>query len=300
MKKCRQLACVCRHAHDRGEWKPTMKNGSQVYYPTREEAEYSAALSWSIGLSVMQHLLEKGRVKLAIPVVPMLFNETGDRTKWCKYPPHLTRDAAMVPMAVRLGFHPTGVHVRLQSTEDPDYMNGRKEILPHELYIGAGNARLKWPPSEWKIDAASSLNQAEVAALDFALWAEQQHVSGMMRQALRGKSVVLCDCKRGWPCHGECFVALAAKQGNNESSAQHQADAPAATYDPKGRGKRKRGHYHPMAVVAAATANFPAAASVCATPSSPTYWTQECIEYAVSGMFPNGWVDQGVPSSSNC
>ena len=125
MKKCRQLACVCRHAHDRSEWKPTMKNGSQVYYPTREEAEYSAALSWSIGLSVMQHLLEKGRVKLAIPVVPMLFNETGDRTKWCKYPPHLTRDAAMVPMAVRLGFHPTGVHARLQSTEDPDYMNGR-------------------------------------------------------------------------------------------------------------------------------------------------------------------------------
>ena len=222
MEECKQLECTCRHVHDKDEWTPSRRE-SAVYYPTKEEAEYSAALAWSMGMCIMQHFYKKGRVKMAIPSVPMLYNETGDRTKWKRYPPHLTRGSAMIATGLRLGYQPNGLSVRLQSTVDPDYMLGRKTILEHELYIGNGNAKLKWQPSEWSIEQATSTNNAEVRVLDFALKAEQPHTTMMLRKALTGKTVILCDCRRGWPCHGEVFVELANRMGGGSRPAEERA-----------------------------------------------------------------------------
>ena len=54
MQDCSAVACSCNHYHDPAEWKPVKRDG-KTYYPTHEEAEYSAALCWTTGLFIIYH-----------------------------------------------------------------------------------------------------------------------------------------------------------------------------------------------------------------------------------------------------
>ena len=71
----------CRHLHHPQEWMPQIGEDSSTWYPSKEEAEYTACLVFHIVYSVSSWSFRVGKAKLAIPRRPPV-ECTGDRRDW--------------------------------------------------------------------------------------------------------------------------------------------------------------------------------------------------------------------------
>ena len=82
----------CHHQHDPDEWKPYTSDGQRVF-PSHEEAEYTAPLSFAIAVSTSWWAVRTGRAKLRVPRVPP--TESVGRREQC-----------VTPLAIQLGLRP--------------------------------------------------------------------------------------------------------------------------------------------------------------------------------------------------
>ena len=97
----KQVGGECKHVHDGREWKPFQENGIWRY-PTKEEAEYTAALAFAIAVALSWWAVRTNRAKLSVPRMPRP-SCVGSRVGWSEVPPEVARQWAMEPMAVMLG-----------------------------------------------------------------------------------------------------------------------------------------------------------------------------------------------------
>ena len=78
----RLRADKCLHLHDKDEWSPFFddKEGRWMY-PSKDEAEYTASLTFSIAVCFTAAAARKGKFKLAVPRMPQK-DATGSRVNW--------------------------------------------------------------------------------------------------------------------------------------------------------------------------------------------------------------------------
>ena len=132
----------CRHVHHPQEWTPQVNEDGATWYPSKEEAEYTACLVFHIVYSVSAWACRVGRAKLAIPRRPPV-ECTGDRRDWLAIDARAFRGWAMIPMALAVGLdigeitkeESLGVipsRHRIRSGRD-------QELGADEVYIGHGH-----------------------------------------------------------------------------------------------------------------------------------------------------------------
>ena len=91
----------CHHLHAKDEWRPS-KDGGVMYFPSKEEAEYTAALAFYIAATMSAWAVRRGFARLRVCRLPPV-ETTGDRRPWLAMDPRATREWAMAPMAATLG-----------------------------------------------------------------------------------------------------------------------------------------------------------------------------------------------------
>lgn len=61
----------CHHTHDPKEWDPVVIEGAR-FYPSKEEAEYTASLSFAIAVALSWWAARTGRATLHVPRMPLI------------------------------------------------------------------------------------------------------------------------------------------------------------------------------------------------------------------------------------
>ncbi|CAE7363164.1 unnamed protein product, partial [Symbiodinium sp. CCMP2592] len=97
-------AIQCHHIHGKGEWDPQSVDGKH-WFPSQEEAEFTAPLAFAIAVSASWWAARVGRAKLAVPRMPVP-GCVGRREAWTSFDPRALRAWAMAPLAISLGLTP--------------------------------------------------------------------------------------------------------------------------------------------------------------------------------------------------
>ena len=191
----------CGHLHRDDEWR---RCGS-----TKEEAEYTPALVFTIAITVTAWTVQQGRASLAVPRLPVL-DSVGDRRHWHEFSATDIRQDMMVPVAVSLGIVPPrarklGVPRRLVAA---DVLAEHKCLPVNHVYIGHGHFSHRWDLSQWESPFVIGRDgTAFEVAVRFAKWLLEQPWFPGDLSLLRGKTLV-CDCPCGQLCHGDILAAL--------------------------------------------------------------------------------------------
>ena len=104
---CALPSLQCAHWHDPAEWRPYTDQAGVRVYPSREEAEYSAALVFTIAAAVSHWAVNQGFAVQKVTRLPAI-ECAGDRRAWLGWGPRTFREYAMGPTALQLGFRPGG------------------------------------------------------------------------------------------------------------------------------------------------------------------------------------------------
>ncbi len=132
----------CRHLHHPQEWTPQVDEDGRTWYPSKEEAEYTACLVFHIVYSVSAWACRVGRAKLAIPRRPPV-ECNGDRREWLQLDARALRGWATIPMAPDVGLDIDGI------TKEESYgiipsrhrikRKRDQQLAANEVYIGHGH-----------------------------------------------------------------------------------------------------------------------------------------------------------------
>ena len=125
----------CAHWHSGDEWRRYTGLNGEIIYPSKEEAEYSAALLFTLAVAV-SHWAWISRL-LAI-------ERAGDRRAWISRGPRTVREFAMAPTALALGLRmPVRVHVH-------DVIQSDLSLPDDVIYIGNGHFSYRFSPTKWE------------------------------------------------------------------------------------------------------------------------------------------------------
>ena len=141
---------TCHHVHASYEFERTQVSAHVTHFPHRDEAEYTAALAWSITYAVSMCMCRLGKAPMRIPRAPKL-EQGGDRTDWLDLDPRALRKWAMVPMAIAIGVDISkhtpdarGLPTRAVPPCDKGYV-----LKANEIYVGQGNHAHRLPTTKW-------------------------------------------------------------------------------------------------------------------------------------------------------
>ena len=198
----------CHHVHDPQEWTPYTSDGIRVY-PSKEEAEYTAILAFSIAVSASWWAARRGLAKLHVPRMPT-FLAVGRREHWLDMDPRAMREWAMAPLAVTLGLTESlraerpGLPVR-KLVQD---VMIEKNKLPHQtIYVRRGSFHHRLTTTKWKspwtpghnCEAGEWHAQYIVHIRTSPLWDALHELKGM---------ALACDCPMEQLCEADLLIGL--------------------------------------------------------------------------------------------
>ena len=198
----------CHHVHDPQEWTP-YTSGGQRFYPSKEEAEYTAVLAFAIAVSASWWAVRTGLAILHVPRMPT-FLSVGRREHWLNMDPRAMREWAMAPLAVTLGLTESlraerpGLPVR-KLVKDVMIENNR---LPRKtIYVGRGSFHHRLSTTKWKspwtpghnCEAGEWPARYIVHIRTSPLWGALHELSGM---------VLACDCPMEQLCEADMLIGL--------------------------------------------------------------------------------------------
>lgn len=130
-------------------WVPFEVDGAKVF-PSKEEAEYTAPLAFSIAVSVSYWAVRTGHAKLKLGRLPPV-ETTGHRPHWLYLDHRSLREWAMTPMAISLGLLPPDAQERSRvcpvAAVDDVLQDG---VLPaNHIYVDQGHHRHRLPTTKW-------------------------------------------------------------------------------------------------------------------------------------------------------
>ena len=140
----------CHHSHDPEEWAPSVVNGKRVF-PSKEEAEYTAPLAFSVAIAASWWAARTGLAKLHVPRMPAI-QTTGRREHWLQMDPRCMREWAMTPLAISLGLAPLdpGEASRVPArARVEEVLQPTGELPPNHIYVGQGHHSHRLPLSMW-------------------------------------------------------------------------------------------------------------------------------------------------------
>ena len=141
---------ICAHTHDAAEWRPIRSSDGSVYYPSREESEYTAALVFTIAVSCSFWATQRGFAKLHISRLPVV-ECSGDRSSWLQLPADTFRARAMVSTAIQVGLLPPQARQQgcPQRVHVQEVLLADHTLPPDVIYVGYGHFRHRLPVSNW-------------------------------------------------------------------------------------------------------------------------------------------------------
>ena len=202
---------VCGHTHSPNEWQPTNVDGATVF-PTRDEAEYTASLVFTIVVCASHWATQQG---FAVPKLHRLppMETTGDRAHWLQFSSSALREDAMLPTAVFVGL--TGQSIgspqtptRVLISDVAIVERGQPTQLPADVvYVGHGHFSHRLASGCWATPFKIGQHGSAFETLTrFISWfpssSQAQHIS-----QLGGKRLA-CDCPLNQPCHADALVAF--------------------------------------------------------------------------------------------
>ena len=209
----------CGHIHHPHEWRPYEIPGTKTkVYPSHEEAEYTAALAFSLAISCSYWAVRQGFARLKLGRLPTM-QLAGDKRPWLNLPPQATRQWAMVPMALALGVgpelradaEPRAAICGRQCVDDVLIIRGtgkdKQVSIPADcVYIGRGHHTHRLATTDWSSPYIPGLHGSPEECMSFYTFHLRQ--SGLVNRLheLRGKTLV-CDCRQEQPCHGDVLLA---------------------------------------------------------------------------------------------
>ena len=198
------IPAQCAHVHSHTEWEVTTfrddDGQSRRYYPTKEEAAYTAGLAIRSALALSWWAVRVGKAKLKLPAVPRP-QCTGDRTSWLQLPPSALREQALAARAIHLGLRPDWPELDnlpsiVHSADPPVHPSGGPVI-----YIGPGFPAKKRSASEWAMPHSPGPDGSR----DWCLFQFACHVHQDKWHKLEGLqgAIMWCDCRSPARCHGQ-------------------------------------------------------------------------------------------------
>ena len=287
-----KIRSQCHHVHDADEWKPTQPNPDEPNYwcyPSKAEAEYTAELAWAIAIALSWWVMRTGRVKLGLQNLRMPEpQETGDRTQYLQWDDNVLRKGAMEIVGYRCGVEP----VNLWGFQCPKRVciYDLEEWPENGLYIGMGNPAWRLERSAW----ATCMRPGPDGSPEECVRAFAEELrEGNWHEAvgeLEGKTLV-CECKLGYPCHGEALVLLWVDEVRQREKPSSKAQ-PRKPSGGAGGGRRgwKPGKLGKFAMAAAAASKVKG--MHVESPREVTIrWSQPTIQGFVQKLFPRNYTE---------
>ena len=290
----------CYHTHSLSEWTPYRTVEGSWYFPSREEAEYTAQLAWNLALSFtawgIQHRPDVCRLRVHRPLPP---DETGDRQGWTEFHPDLLRSMQMAQIGARLGYPPPKCEdrpknklLRLDSMSKEDWKDPW-------IYIGNGNRQLGLKPTSWS--NTRSTGGAGEKMLGYSQWLFNQSEGALVKWAkeLEGFNLVT-DTPSGEPCHGEAILELLFRVKLAQEQMPQELNAAVTACGTEQfvakvhiHGKKRQVSIHQTGVLrrglklaASALTLMQQGASERIPAAMPMQFQQDVIQKAVYKMFP--------------
>jgi hypothetical protein len=227
----------CRHSHHPQEWTPQVDAEGKTWYPSKEEAEYTACLVFHIVYSVSAWACRVGRAKLAVPRPPPV-ECTGDRREWLQIDARAVRGWAMIPMALAVGLDISEITREEARDIIPTRHRiryGREQSLAsNEVYIGHGHHSHRQMASKW----ASPFTVGQHGTVEECLILYTDYISSSPLSdnidELVGKRL-LSDTPEDIPCTADVLIAMIYYAWRND----------ALTFPETQAKPRKRAHLVP-------------------------------------------------------
>ena len=199
----------CHHTHDPAEWIPKLTPEGATYYPSKEEAEYTACFCFHAVRAASMWAMRSGRAKLRIPRQPPITTE-GDRASWLRLDHRTFREWAMLPMGMSLGLDLKSAITASRKRAIPtrEHINDRlRSKLPKDgIYVGAGHQSHGHQCTKWTSPFVEGQHGTEEEC--FLLYINHLHESGLIADIteLEGKRL-LCDCEENKQCVADTLIA---------------------------------------------------------------------------------------------
>ena len=230
---------ICAHSHDPNEWKPIRQSNKSVYYPSREESEYTAALVFTIAIACSFWAIHQGFTKLRVSRLPPV-ECSGDRVSWLQLPADTFRAKAMISTAIQSGLLP--LHAQKQGcprrVHVTDELSSDNQLPADVVYVGYGHFKHRLPVTEWVNPFKVGIDGSHAAVFMRFLnhWKVFQTQHNLAK--LEGKRLA-CDCLPNEPCHADILVAyyyqqfiLQAGKSRSRASLPHVGFARIVTMTP--------------------------------------------------------------------
>ena len=289
----------CRHMHHPEEWSPIENDDGTMFYPSHEEAEYTANLTFHIVVAASVWVCRVGRAVIKIPRAPTV-TTVGDKISWLQLDSRASREWAMIPMALSLGLD-IGSFVSQKAFES---LPTRKVMLPTmkepmgtaDLYVGQGTHQHRQPTGKW----ASPFLEGQDGTKEECLIQYGNHLrySGLVDKVweLEGKRL-WCDCPYTEPCVADILIAAVYEEFSERDSKQQHSDGPKKKVPRRSDGKWTG---RALATLVATSGNIARASALAwdqvvrhpplITPAG-LRWPQDSVTQAFQSHYPEGFFD---------
>ena len=289
----------CRHMHHPDEWEPIKNGDGTTFYPSHEEAEYTANLVFHIVVAASVWACRVGKAVIKIPRLPTV-TTVGDKISWLQLDSRASREWAMIPMALAIGLN-IGSFVSQKALEA---LPTRKVIQPtmkepmgtEDFYVGQGNHQHRQPTGKW----ASPFLEGQDGTKEECLIQYGNHLrySGLVDEVweLKGKRL-WCDCPYTEACVADILIAAVYEEFSSRGSKQQGEAEPRRKMPRRGDSKWTG---RALTTLVATSGNIGRAAAVAwdqvvrhppLIAPEGLRWPQESVIHAFQSHYPEGFFD---------
>eukprot|EP00435_Cladocopium_sp_Y103_P041162 s279_g11.t1 len=193
---------ICGHVHDPREWTPYRQSDGSMFFPSKEESEYTAHLCFTIVVACSHWAVQHGFAVPRIQRMPPM-QVSGDWRPLLQLQSSSLRADAMAAMASYLGLTAdSDAPVRRQVSE---VWTPGEPFPPNSVYIGHGHFRHRFPCTEWQNPFLEGRDgSSHEVVLRFLDWFPTNDLATKLHEL--SNMQLLCDCEPNQFCHGDVIV----------------------------------------------------------------------------------------------
>eukprot|EP00435_Cladocopium_sp_Y103_P036199 s845_g9.t1 len=193
---------TCGHIHDPSEWTPYRQVDGSMFFPSKEESEYTAHLCFTIVVACSHWALQRG---FAVPRIQRLppMQVSGDWRPLLQLQSSTFRVDAMAAVASYLGLTAaSGAPVRRQVSE---VWSPGEPFPANSVYIGHDHFRHRFPCTEWRNPFVEGRDgSSHEVVLRYLDWFPTSDLASKLHEL--SNMQLLCDCEPNHFCHGDVIV----------------------------------------------------------------------------------------------
>ena len=214
---------VCAHMHNEDDLRPYSLDGRTKYAST-EEAEYPAALVFTLAVACTFWAASQGYAIIRIPRLPPL-QCSGDRRCWTAWEASTFRQDAMVPMAISLGLKPSSAPGLPVRGHVADYFDQGTGLQVGVVYAGHGHFRHRLSPTKWENPFVVGRDGTHVdTVFKYIMGWDRMQLDGALDELT--SKIIVCDCPTNSFCHVDVIIAKWFDRSHRPRRSRRAASPP--------------------------------------------------------------------------